>query len=300
MQFKTAVKSKARLRLGMMGPAGSGKTYTALAVAKGLAAGGRVAVIDTEHGSASKYADIFQFDVVELTSYEPAKYVEALQAAAAAGYDVVIVDSLSHAWNGTGGVLELVDRAAARSKSANTFGAWRDVTPEHNKLVEAILSCRCHVIATLRSKTEYVQERDASGRTVIRKVGLAPVQRDGLEYEFDLLAEITHEHAMCVTKSRIPQLDGAVITRAGAETGTTLRQWLDVTPAVVSDNLPEAKPIALATGEQLKALAEAGRRANVQPDYWTGIKRRFGVTSSSDLSAAAVAAVIEELAGSRE
>ena len=133
--FKKAVKSRSKLRLALIGPSGSGKTYSALAIAAGL--GSNIAVIDTEHGSASKYADLFNFDVLELGSYSPEKYVEALKAAAAAGYDVVVIDSLSHAWMGKDGALEMVDRAAARSKSGNSFGAWREVTPQHNEIGRA-------------------------------------------------------------------------------------------------------------------------------------------------------------------
>src|SRR5690606_34635021 len=107
--FKKATKSQAKLRMAITGPSGSGKTYTALSVGTPL---GRIAVIDTERGSASKYADLFDFDVLELTEYNPRNYIEAIRAACAGGYDVLIIDSLSHAWSGQGGVLELVDRAA--------------------------------------------------------------------------------------------------------------------------------------------------------------------------------------------
>ncbi len=151
MVFKKATKKDSKLRLGLMGPAGSGKTYTALAVAKHF--GGRVAVIDSEHGSASKYADLFDFDVLELASFSPNDYTNAIKAAE--GYDVLIIDSLSHAWSGKNGALELVDKAAARSKSGNSFAAWREVTPLHNQMVEAIMEAKLHLIATLRSNGLY-------------------------------------------------------------------------------------------------------------------------------------------------
>lgn len=223
-RFKRATKSQAKLRMALMGPSGSGKTYTALSVAASI---GRVAVIDTEHGSASKYGDRFTFDVLELTDYHPKQYIDAIQAAGEAGeYDTLVIDSLSHAWNGTGGVLEIVDKAAKRSDTKNTFAAWRDATPLHNQLVEALLAAPLHLIVTMRSKTEYVLERDERGKMFPRKVGLAPVQREGMEYEFDVVAEMDMQNTLTVTKTRIPKLTGKVIPYPGAALGDTLKAWL--------------------------------------------------------------------------
>lgn len=221
--FKKATKSQAKLRMAITGPSGSGKTYTALSVGTPL---GRIAVIDTERGSASKYADLFDFDVLELTEYNPRNYIEAIRAACAGGYDVLIIDSLSHAWSGQGGVLELVDRAAKRSQSQNSFAAWRDVTPLHNQLVDTILGSPIHIIATMRSKTEYVLERDERGRTTPRKVGLAPVQRDGMEYEFDVVAEMDMDNNMIISKSRIVALTGGIMNRPDGQFGELLKAWL--------------------------------------------------------------------------
>src|SRR3990167_7732496 len=172
--FNKALKSQAKLRLGLFGPSGSGKTYTALQIASGL--GKKIALIDTEYASASMYANIVPFDNCILTSFSPLKYIEAIQFAGKAGYDVVIIDSLSHAWSGKDGALEQVDNAARRSKSQNTYFAWRDVTPLHNAMIDAIKSCPCHVIVTMRSKTEYVID-SAGGKSTPRKIGLAPIQR---------------------------------------------------------------------------------------------------------------------------
>jgi hypothetical protein len=224
--FKRATKSQAKLRMALMGPSGSGKTFTALSVASAL---GKVAVIDTEHGSASKYGDRFIFDVLELTEYHPQQYIDAIRAAGEGDYDVLVIDSLSHAWNGSGGVLEIVDRAAKRSDSKNTFAAWRDATPLHNQLVEALLAAPLHLITTMRSKTEYVLERDERGKMTPRKVGLAPVQ--GMEYEFDVVAEMDMQNTLMVTKTRIPKLTGKVIPQPGQALGETLKAWLmDGTP----------------------------------------------------------------------
>jgi len=294
--FRRAVKSRAKLRFALIGPSGSGKTYTALAIAAGL--GQRVAVIDTEHGSASKYADLFGFDVLELSSYSPERYVEALKAAAAAGYEVVVIDSLSHAWMGKDGALELVDRAAARSKSGNSFGAWREVTPQHNAMVEAIITSPCHVICTMRSKTEYVQDRDERGKTVIRKVGLQPVQRDGMEYEFDIVGDIDHDHKLVITKSRIPALSDAVIPKPGGELASQLREWLEAgteqaQPA--SAFAPSTTPGGLVLPGQLSLMRQLYSAAGMRSSYWEEVREKYKVESSSQLRQEQAAEVIAHL-----
>jgi hypothetical protein len=255
LTFSKATKKSARLRLALIGAAGSGKTYTAITVACAL--GGRVAVIDTERGSASKYADLFDFDVLEMDNFHPQNYAEAIQAAGRAGYGVVVIDSLSHAWVGKGGALEIHDAAVDRQKgNKNQFTAWREVTPHHNAMVEAIVQAPLHVIATMRAKTEYVQEKDErTGKTVVRKVGLAPVQRDGLEYEFDVVGDIDQDHTLVVSKSRCPKLADAAIRRPGKEFAETLKSWLTMGSATV----PAAQGRAVSTAPVgPAAMAPAG------------------------------------------
>jgi len=227
--FRKAVKTDARLRMALMGPSGAGKTLTALHLAQGLDTG-PIALIDTERGSASKYADPFDFDVLELDSFHPERYIEAIHAAEQGGYGVLIIDSLSHAWTGKGGALELVDEAAKKMKSSNTFAAWRDVTPLHNRLLDALLGTDLHVVATLRSKMEYVQDRDEKGRTLIRKVGLQAVQRDGIEYEFDVVGEMDPDHTLTITKSRCPALADRVFPCPNGQVSELLKEWLQGVP----------------------------------------------------------------------
>lgn len=231
--FHPATKSRARARIALVGPSGSGKTYSALAIAAGL--GRRVAVIDTERGSASKYAGLPgmpAFDVLELDTFAPETYVAAIAAAGNAGYDVLVIDSLSHAWMGKDGALEQVDRAAKRSQSGNSFAAWRDVTPKHNALVDAMLASTCHLIVTMRAKTEYVMETNSRGKQEPRKIGLAPIQRDGMEYEFDVVGDITLDHELIISKTRHPAFDGRVIKLPGRDFGVAIGEWLsDGTPA---------------------------------------------------------------------
>lgn len=249
--FKKATKSQSRLRMALIGPSGSGKTYSALSIGTHLDS--PIAVIDTERGSASKYSGLFEFDVLELESFSPQNYVEAIRAAEAAGYKTLIIDSLSHAWNGQGGALELVDKAAKRSGGSNSFGAWRDVTPLHNAMVDAILGARMHIIVTIRAKTEYVQERnEKTGKTQVRKVGMAPVQRDGLEYEFDVVADLDQDNNFIVSKTRCPELSEGVFHRAGENVSTILTAWLSDGVELVSRELWEeceaAREDAIARG----------------------------------------------------
>lgn len=246
LQIKKATKRQAKLRMSLVGPSGAGKTFTALSVAKNL--GTRVLVVDTENASASKYSDIFEFDVIELDSFAPANFIKAIEMAAANGYDVLVIDSLSHAWMGRDGVLEMHDRAQARQKTQNSYTAWKDVTPEHNRLIEAIVGARVHLIATMRSKTEHVISKDEkSGRTTVEKVGLAAVQRDGMEYEFDVVGELRHEeNTLVITKTRCSQLAGGVFKRAGRDVAEILSAWLDGAPPVeeAANQAPAPQPAA--------------------------------------------------------
>lgn len=255
--FKKATKSRAKLRLALIGPSGSGKTYSSLAIASGL--GDRIAVVDTEHGSASLYADEFGFDVLELTSFSPSSYVDAIKAAESAGYDVVVIDSLSHAWFGKDGALEMVDAAQRRQKTPNSYTAWRDVTPAHNHLVDAIIQSPCHIVATMRAKTDFVQEKDERGKTTIRKVGLAPIQRDGLDYEFTVVGDMDLDHVLTITKSRCKAIADKVIKFPGKDVAATLLAWLN--DGGEPEKKPEIKPAAAAN-----ANAGPGRHEATETD----------------------------------
>lgn len=225
MAFVKAEKSRQKLRLALVGPAGSGKTYTALVLAKELAQGGPIAVIDTERGSASLYAgSVADFDVCELKTFSPLKYCEQIDEAAAGGYPVLIIDSLSHAWTGTDGALDQVDK---KSASGNNFTAWRTVSPQVETLVDAILGYPGHVIATLRSKMAYEVDKDDKGKTRVVKLGLQPRMREGVEFEFTLVADMDQSHTMTVTKSRCADLADASIRRPTGEVAKALLAWLN-------------------------------------------------------------------------
>lgn len=227
MAFKTATKKESKLRMAIDGPSGSGKTYTALAIATGIAGqSGKIAVIDTERGSASKYSDNFKFMVDELESFHPDAYINAINEAVSQKFSVLVIDSLSHAWMGKDGVLEQVDKSAARSSSGNSFTAWKDGTKLQNKLIDAILQAPIHIIVTMRSKTEHSMDKDSNGKTVIKKVGMAPIQRDGVEYEFDVVGDMDQTNTLVVSKTRCSALTGAVIEKPGSEIAKVLVEWL--------------------------------------------------------------------------
>lgn len=273
IQFTKATKKQSKLRMALIGPSGSGKTYTALKVGTGL--GGKIAVIDTERGSASKYADLFEFDTLNLETFSPLTYVEAIKAADAAGYDVLVIDSLSHAWMGKEGALEQVDKAAKRSQSGNSYTAWRDVTPMHNALIDAMLQSRCHIIGTMRTKTEYVIEQNERGKSVPKKIGLAPVQRDGLEYEFDVVGDMDAENNFVVSKTRCPALAGAVIQKPGQEVADTLKAWLsDGEPA--SEQKPEPGGM-VATLQELGAEVTHAEPVRMDLETALNVKNSEGV-----------------------
>jgi len=226
LQFVKATKHQIKARIAIDGPAGAGKTYTALIAANVLADGGKIAVIDTERGSASLYSDKFDFDVVELNKFDPRLYIEAINLAESLGYSVIVIDSLSHAWEGEGGVLELHEQATKRQRVENSYTAWRDVTPIHRKLVDTMLQSKCHVIATMRSKMEYEQGKDSNGKAYVKKIGLAPVQRAGTEYEFTIVADMDVDHNIVVSKSRCDFMADLVCTKPDVKFFEPLRDWL--------------------------------------------------------------------------
>jgi hypothetical protein len=224
LAFSKATKKAAKGRIALDGPSGSGKTYTALTIATTL--GERIAVIDTEHGSASKYADLFDFDTLGLHRYSPQILIDALAAAGEGGYEVVVVDSLSHFWMGTDGMLEQVDKAAKRSGGHGMSG-WKEMRPVERQMVEALLAYPGHVICTLRVKTDWVEGENARGKRVMQKVGTKAEQREGLEYEFDLVASMDLSNELTVVKSRCPALSGEIVARPGRDFAETFKSWLD-------------------------------------------------------------------------
>jgi hypothetical protein len=252
--FRKATKAAAKLRAAVFGPSGSGKTYTSLRIATGL--GGRIAVIDTERGSASKYSDRFGFDVLELEDQSIQGYVDAIRLAAESGYEVLVIDSLSHGWQT---LLEEVEKLAKAKYRGNTWSAWSEGTPLQRKLVQAILQFPGHVLATMRSKTEWTTV-DNNGKKTPQRIGLAPEQGKGVEYEFDLLVEISTEHIANVIKDRTGKFQDKLIEKPGEDFGRQLAAWLaDGVPAPAPAPVPKPAPAELPLEDRIRAyIAEAG------------------------------------------
>lgn len=226
MEFKLAERKRAKLRLGITGPSGAGKTYSALVLSSGLTPWNKTAVIDSENGSAELYAHLGQYSVLTLEPpYDPDKYAVAIKLAEQRGFEVIIIDSLSHAWSGEGGILDQQGKATDSKFKGNSWAAWREFTPKHNALVEAMLKSTCHVIATLRSKVEYAQVVE-NGKPIIKKLGTAAIQREGIEYEFTTVFDLSSEHMATTSKDRTGIFDGQYF-KPDADTGSKLLSWLN-------------------------------------------------------------------------
>lgn len=244
--FKRAERKNAKLRLAISGTAGAGKTYSALLMAKEF--GSKIAVLDSERGSASLYSHLVQFDVCELEGKTLQEYIETIKAAANEGYEVLVIDSYSHSWIGA---LEAVDK----------MGGWvrggKAVSPLVAKLVDTILSYPGHVIATMRSKADYSIET-VDGKARMKKLGMATVARDGTDYEFSVMLEVTTEGGLTVSKSRCSAIAGGIYSREDVvKIARQLRDWLgEGAPVSERDALAEKIRFA-ASEEDLAALLPA-------------------------------------------
>lgn len=316
VSFTKATRKQAKLRLGITGPSGSGKTYSALLLAKGL--GGRIAVIDTEFNSASLYAHLADFDVLNLAPpYRPERFVEALKAAEEAGYSVLIIDSITHEWSGSGGCLELVDEVAKAKFRGNNWSAWAEVTPRHRAFLDAIINSKMHVIVTLRSKTETAQVDDG-GRKKVVKLGMKSEQRDGFEYELTTVLDLSHDgHFAVASKDRsglFADKDPEVISPATAK---RLVDWLNSGEALLPEpprepeptitQVQEAAPPPAPTGpamvssetlSNMTKLITKARNLGVIPDaeaYRSQLRHKYLVKTARDLTQAQAEEVIQAL-----
>lgn len=250
--FKKATREAVKLKLAIAGPSGSGKTLGALSLAKGLAGAGRIALIDTENGSASLYGDRYEFDVLNLAPpFTSKRYEQALSAAVEAGYDVIVIDSLSHQWNGEGGILARKEEMDKRPGS-NSYTNWATFTKEHTAFLSTILHLPAHVIATLRSKQDYVLETNEKGKQQPKKIGMAPVQREGLEYEFSAVFDVQMDHRATASKDRTGLFEGELVDLLDAKVAKRLVAWLAsgapvATPAKITPE-QEARLRFLMTG----------------------------------------------------
>lgn len=244
IQFTRASREKIKLKIGIDGPSGAGKTLGALALATGIAQGGKIAVADTENGSASLYADRYDFDTVQLPpDAQPEQYVEAIDAAQAAGYAVLVIDSLSHAWLSVLAAKDDYDRSSPRS---NPWTNWRLFGPRWDALMQHIVQADLHVIATMRSKQAYEQvEKD--GKKLVVKLGLQPQVREGAEYEFAVVFSVNQAHRAEATKDRTALFNDWIVDLTDPEIHQSLIGWM---------NAGTAPPPSRATPDQIARLRE--------------------------------------------
>jgi hypothetical protein len=242
MEIKKATRKTTKLRLGLSGASGFGKTYSALLLAKGMVEDTeKIAVIDTENGSASLYSHLFDFNVIELQApYSPERYIEAIKTCERAGMEVIIIDSITHEWDGSGGCLEEYEKLGGR------YQDWAKITPRHRAFIDAILQSKCHVITTVRRKQDYDMVKGDKGKLEVQKVGTKEVTREGFEYEVTINFELINDkHLAKASKDRTGLYMGRPEFTISEATGKELKKWCET-------GVDEAKQAR----EELEALQE--------------------------------------------
>lgn len=241
--FEDATKEKSKAKIMISGPSGSGKTTAALEIASAI--GKNIAVIDTENNSASLYSDRYQFKTLNFCEpYAPEDFIQAIEIAEEAGFEVIIVDGISPEWSGTGGCLDI------QTKLGGRYTDWAKVTPRHRKFVDKILTCKAHIICTCRSKQGYAMDEKTKKVT---KVGMAPEQRDGLDYEMTLVFDVNQQHMAEATKDRTRLFDGKQFQISKA-TGMEIIDWLNSGPEPAPEVVTVAGVKSLLTGQGIKDM----------------------------------------------
>jgi hypothetical protein len=268
-QFIKAERSNCKIKMAIQGPSGSGKTYSALLVAYGLTKDWKkIAVLDTENGSANLYSHLGSYSVLNLTApYTPEEYIDAIETAVKQGFECLIIDSLSAEWNGQGGILDIHGNIPG-----NSFTAWAKITPRHNAFIQAILQSNMHIIGTMRSKTDYVLS-EKNGKQVPEKVGMKPVQREDSEYEFTVVFELNQKHQAIVGKDRTGLFSKRPELYLTAEVGDEISQWCTIThnptiePTSSLEEAEETQDLFLEQINACKSVEELGRLFNANPNH---------------------------------
>lgn len=234
-QLRKAARRKAKIRLGLAGPAGSGKTATALLIAYGICGDwNKISLIDSESGSGDLYANhkigetkIGEYNILPLEApFTPEKYSAAIRECEEAGMEVVIIDSITHEWSGQGGCLDLHEQAVQRMRTPNSYTAWAEITPRHQKFIDSILQSKAHIITTVRSKTDYILT-EKNGKQVPQKVGMAAVTRDGFEYELTVSLDLSLEHKALASKDRTGMFMDQPSFIPSSFTGQQIVEWCE-------------------------------------------------------------------------
>lgn len=223
MQLRKATRQKAKIRLGLSAVSGGGKTYSAILIAKGLCGDlTKVAVIDTENNSADLYAHLGDYNVLPLAPpYAPERYIDAIKACESSGMEVIIIDSITHEWDGKGGCLEIQESLGGK------YQDWAKVTPRHQAFIEAIVSSKCHIITTVRRKQDYEMSKDSNGKVKVEKAGLKEVTREGFEYELTANLELDTRHNATASKDRTGLFMGKPSFTPSEETGKMIAEWCE-------------------------------------------------------------------------
>lgn len=292
MPFVKATKEQLKLRLGLFAVSGAGKTWTALSIAEELADASKIAGLDTERGSMSLYSDRYNFDTQRVAPpYDPQQVIDAVHEAERGGYEVLIIDSLTHYWQGEGGVLSKVDAATARY-GGNSKMAWAVGTPLYQRMLDTILGADLHIICTLRAKNEYEETTKANGKKGYERVGTSPVMREGIEYEFTVTASLDLEHRIYIDKTRCDLLDGRTFQpHQEKDLVLILKDWLE------AGEPPAGRAIIEALRESINGIAGEDYRNEVK----RGFKAKFGIPEflrAADVDEAS-AFVAEALEGER-
>ena len=253
--FQQATKENIKLRMALYGPPGCGKTYTALQLASIL--GKKIGLIDTEYGSSRKYANLFNFKVLELTKFGPSQYYNAIESAEESGFDYLIVDSLSHVWY------------AELDSVGSDVRNWAKIRPIERQLWDKIISSSCHIIATMRSKIEYdFNTAEVGGKqkiTSVRKIGTAPIQKEGSEYELDICGLLDDQNTLTISKSRCPEISNGIFPKPGKKFAEMIQTWLsDETPVTKNAFIPVINvPVKVAQELEVQPELAAVASSNV-------------------------------------
>ncbi|MGI4873174.1 MAG: AAA family ATPase [Janthinobacterium lividum] len=267
-QLRKATRKTAKLRIGLSAASGFGKTYSALLLAYGITGDwSKIALIDTENGSGELYSHLGDYNALTLVApFHPERYAEAIRACEAAGMEVIIIDSISHEWEGTGGCLELADQLAAQKYRGNSYVAWGEVTPRHQTFINAILQSPAHIITTVRRKQAHEISTNDRGKTTVTKVGTKEVTRDGFEYELTLSFELVSDHHIArASKDRTGLFMGQPEFVISEETGKLLKRWADegIDPLTEAITAMQAAPDL----DTLQFLWSGNRRFQETPSF---------------------------------
>ena len=286
---QVAEKEQVKLMIALAGPSGAGKTYSALQLAYGITGDwGKIVVADTENRSALYYAgertgawEHIDFPPTLRDGYHPSNWIKLIEMVESdPKTEVLILDSISHEWEAKGGSLDL------QQKLGGKFTDWAKVTPLHNAFIDKMRSSRLHIIATMRSKTDYVVDQNERGKAAPKKVGLKSVQREGMDYEFGIMFDIdTEQHLATASKDRTGLFSGSIPFKITQETGKRLVEWS-------KDGIVRKDPRFFYKDdpEQVKALHEHLRSINIATDMWAEIEDRLDGKSKTELNK-----IIEEL-----